>query len=145
MRWPRRRGREVAWPRRRSSAATGWSRSTQRSPRAEAGARPRPAGFTSAAAGSSVWSATSEQEEAVVAAGSILALALIAEASQGVTPLEAAEPPACDVPGQAPDPRCNENLDGREAPDSSASRQAARAALAPPRAAARLVLLPVVE
>jgi hypothetical protein len=88
---------------------------------------------------------TSDQEEAVLAAGSILALALIAEAPQVVTPLEAADPPACDVPGQAPDPRCNESLDGREAPESSASRQAARAALAPPRAAARLVLLPVVE
>src|SRR5580765_3517514 len=107
MRWPRRRGREVAWPRPPSPGVTGWSRSTQRSRRAEAGARQRPAGFTSAAAGSSAWSVTSDQEEAVLAAGSILALALIAEAPQVVTPLEAADPPACDVPGQAPDPRCN--------------------------------------
>jgi hypothetical protein len=82
---------------------------------------------------------------AVLGGGAILALALIAQASPIVTPLESAEPAACDAPGQAPDPRCNDNLDGREAPEASAARRAARAALTPPRAAARLVLLPVVE
>jgi len=95
----------------------------------------------------------------------LLALALIAQAppeaagaapSAGagvVQPLEApaaeqadaAQPPACGAPGQAPDPRCNETLDGREPAPTSPARQAAQAALTPPRAAARLVLLPVVE
>jgi hypothetical protein len=74
-----------------------------------------------------------------------LALVLSAQQPEVVTPLDAAEPPACDVPGQAPDPRCDETLDGRSPPETSATRRAARAALAPPRAAARLVLLPVVE
>ena len=77
--------------------------------------------------------------------GSLLALALIAQPPQLVTPLDAAAPPACGAPGQAPDPRCDENLDGRDAPESSTARSAARAALAPPRAVARLVLLPVVD
>jgi hypothetical protein len=80
-----------------------------------------------------------------VVLGGLLALALIAQSSEIVTPLDAAEPPACDAPDRAPDPRCNDNLDGREAPESSAARRAARAVLTPPRAAARLVLLPVVE
>ena len=53
--------------------------------------------------------------------------------------------PRATRPDRAPDPRCNENLDGREPPESSAARRAARAVLTPPRAAARLVLLPVVE
>jgi hypothetical protein len=80
-----------------------------------------------------------------VALGGILALALIAQTAEVVTPIDAAEPPACDAADRAPDPRCNDNLDGRETPESSAARRAARAVLTPPRAAARLVLLPVVE
>jgi hypothetical protein len=59
-------------------------------------------------------------------------------------PAEAARPPACGVPGQAPDPRCNETLDGRAPPPSSPGRRAAQAVLAPPRVAAHLVLQPVV-
>jgi len=91
----------------------------------------------------------------------LLALALIAQASPDATgaappveplggaaaePADAAQPPACGVPGQAPDPRCNDNLDGRAPPPaSSPAREAAQVVLTPPRAAARLVLLPVVE
>jgi len=93
----------------------------------------------------------------VLVVGGILALALIAQApaaataAEPVTPVPAAvepaapEPAACDEPGSAPDPRCNDNLDGRASPAASPARQAARAVLTPPRAAARLVLLPVVE
>ena len=93
----------------------------------------------------------------MLAVGGILALALIAQVppdatgAEPVTPVPAAaapaalEPAACDEPGRAPDPRCNDNLDGRAPPAASPARQAARAVLAPPRAAARLVLLPVVE
>jgi hypothetical protein len=84
----------------------------------------------------------------------LLALALIAQPPPAAgtalaSIVEAAEasggaPADCDAPGAAPDPRCNDTLDGREPGEPSASRQAARAALAPPREAARLVLLPVV-
>jgi len=87
----------------------------------------------------------------VLAVGGILALALIAQAPAAATAVPAAvepaapEPAACDEPGSAPDPRCNDNLDGRAPPAASPARQAARAVLTPPRAAARLVLLPVVE
>ena len=87
----------------------------------------------------------------MLAVGGILALALIAQAPAAATAVPAAvepaapEPAACDEPGSAPDPRCNDNLDGRAPPAASPARQAARAVLTPPRAAARLVLLPVVE
>jgi hypothetical protein len=86
-----------------------------------------------------------------------LALALIAQtlpAAAPVTepaeptlpePADAAQPPACGAPGQAPDPRCNDNLDGRAPPPTSSAREAGQAALAAPRAVVRLVLLPVVE
>jgi len=57
----------------------------------------------------------------------------------------AGTPPACDAPDRPPDPRCDDNLDGRESPQTSAGRRAAQVVLAPPRAAARLVLLPVVD
>jgi hypothetical protein len=94
----------------------------------------------------------------VVSVAGVLALALIAQASapaapsaapvEPVEPIPAAAveaPPACDAPDRPPDPRCQENLDGRESPPTSPGRQAAQAVLAPPRAAARLVLLPVLE
>jgi len=54
-------------------------------------------------------------------------------------------PPACDAPDRPPDPRCDENLDGRDSPQTSTGRRAAQAVLAPPGAAARLVLLPVLD
>src|SRR5690242_17145195 len=121
-----------------------------RSSRSRAAARAprRPAASTSA---TGAWSASTATNEESALIGSILALALIAQTApvpptpELVTPLNAAAPPACDTPGRAPDPRCNDNLDGREPPESSPARRAAQTALAPPRAAARLVLLPVVE
>jgi hypothetical protein len=81
----------------------------------------------------------------VLALAGTLALALIAQApSASRESPPADEPAACDAPERAPDPRCNDNLDGRDAPQASTARAIARIALAPPRAAARLALLPVV-
>jgi len=94
--------------------------------------------------------------------GVILALLLIAQSPPGDAPpagaavieplapgaaaqAEAAQPPACGAPGQAPDPRCNESLDGRAAPTPSPGRQAAQVVLTPPRAVARTLWLPVVD
>jgi hypothetical protein len=59
--------------------------------------------------------------------------------------VQADEPAACDVAERAPDPRCGDTLDGRDPPQASAQREAARAVLAPPRMAASLVLLPAVH
>ena len=59
----------------------------------------------------------------------ILALALIAQArrrvaldrrSRSPTAARRRAPPACDAPDRAPDPRCNDNLDGREPPETLA-------------------------
>ena len=55
------------------------------------------------------------------------------------------DPCAGDPVNRAPDPRCGEPLDGRTVPDPPASVQAARVALAVPRAATRVVLWPVVK
>src|SRR6185436_19936350 len=91
----------------------------------------------------------------MVSAAGVLALALIAQAAAPSGPAQPPvepirdgvvdTPPACDAPDRAPDPRCDESLDGRDPAQASAARQAARAALAPPRAAARLVMLPLIE
>jgi hypothetical protein len=105
----------------------------------------------------------------VVAVAGVLALALIAQASSEPSPPSEPPPPpaqpspppvqpvepipdattvrprACDAPERPPDLRCAENLDGRDSPQTSAGRQAAQAVLAPPRAVARLMLLPVVD
>ena len=79
----------------------------------------------------------------------ILALALIAQAPAApVDPIRdgaAQAPPACDASDRAPDPRCGDTLDGREPPETPAGRRAAQVVLTPPRAAARLVMLPVIE
>ena len=87
----------------------------------------------------------------MVSAAGILTLALALIAQAPAAPVEpigdgAAETaPACDAPDRAPDPRCGETLDGREPPQTPAGRRAAQVVLTPPRAAARLMLLPVVE
>jgi hypothetical protein len=65
-------------------------------------------------------------------------------------PTAAAGPPAaaavdCDAPGRAPDPRCDDNLDGRAPPETSLGRSAARVLLLPPRAAARLAFIPLLQ
>jgi hypothetical protein len=86
----------------------------------------------------------------------IIAIVLLAQAAPNAlsagpdhdaepAPAAASPIPDCDTPGHAPDPRCNESLDGRAPPESSTSRRVAQAALAVPRAAARTLLLPVVE
>ena len=85
----------------------------------------------------------------MISVAGILALALIAQAPvASVDPLRdgaAQAPPACDASDRAPDPRCGETLDGRPPAETPAGRRAAQVVLTPPRAAARLMLLPVIE
>ena len=67
------------------------------------------------------------------------------DAGGRVEPLGANRPIDCDAPDRPPSPSCGESLDGRDPPATSPTRRAAQAVLAPPRAAARLAFIPVVE
>ena len=62
-----------------------------------------------------------------------------------VEPLGANGPIDCGAPNRAPSPSCGESLDGRDPPPTSPARRAAQVVLAPPRTAARLAFIPVVE
>jgi hypothetical protein len=73
----------------------------------------------------------------------VLASVLFAAAARATPP----EAPDCATPSgnRAPDPRCGEALDGREPAAPTAARQAARAALWVPRAAAAVFFRPIIE
>lgn len=73
----------------------------------------------------------------------VVTSALIATAARAAMP----EVPDCATPSseRAPNPRCGEALDGREPAPPTAARQAARAALWVPRAAAQGFFWPIVE
>jgi len=67
------------------------------------------------------------------------------DAGVWVEPLGGNGPIDCAAPDRPPSPSCGESLDGRDPPVTSSSRRAAQVVLAPPRAAARLAFIPVVE